>query len=88
MAEETLTNLKRKLQEIFKCPVCLAVPRVGPILQCHEGHAVCQGKSWTRSLFLEICSMTMGKRLGFVDFKLVVLVSARFCLGNCKDGRS
>ena len=51
MAEETLTKLKRKLQEIFKCPVCLSVPRVGPILQCYEGHAVCQGKSCMRSFF-------------------------------------
>ena len=35
--------LKQKLREIFKCPVCLSVPRDGvPVFQCHRGHATCQ----------------------------------------------
>lgn len=40
MSDEA-TSLKRRLSEIVQCTVCLAVPR-DAVLQCPEGHAVCQ----------------------------------------------
>ena len=34
---------KRKIDEIIKCKVCLATPQKGHILQCQNGHLICQG---------------------------------------------
>ena len=33
---------KNICNEILKCPVCLTIPRIGPIYQCANGHIVCK----------------------------------------------
>lgn len=33
---------KNICNEILKCPVCLTIPRTGPIYQCANGHIVCK----------------------------------------------
>jgi len=47
-AGETNDNLKRKLNIVEKlkdkveCPVCMEIPRAGPVPVCPNGHVVCQ----------------------------------------------
>ena len=47
-AGETIDNLNRKLAIVEKlkdkieCPVCLEIPRAGPVPVCPNGHVVCQ----------------------------------------------
>ena len=44
----TIGNLKRKLNIVdklkdkIKCPVCMEIPRAGPLPVCPNGHLVCQ----------------------------------------------
>jgi len=43
--KEELESEKKKvydLEETVKCPVCLEVPRKGPVFACPNGHLVCQ----------------------------------------------
>jgi len=35
-------NLLRKLKENIECPVCLDIPRSGPVFACPNGHFVCK----------------------------------------------
>ena len=37
----TLEDLEADLSKILECPVCLSVPRSGPIPSCSSGHIVC-----------------------------------------------
>ena len=45
MHEDEVQNLKnkiKKLKERVECPVCLQVPRSGPVSVCPNGHVVCK----------------------------------------------
>ena len=41
--DESMTALKRKIQETIQCNVCLTVTREGQVLQCQNGHIFCEG---------------------------------------------
>ena len=38
---ETEEKYKRKVQEAFQCTVCISIPRAGHIMQCQNGHLIC-----------------------------------------------
>ena len=39
--EDTKNKLEAKLRNLVECPVCLALPRKGPVPCCANGHLVC-----------------------------------------------
>ena len=41
--KETEAKYKRKVQETFQCVVCLRIPKEGHIIQCQNGHLLCEG---------------------------------------------
>ena len=41
--KKTEATLKRKIQDIYQCAICLSVTREGHIIQCSMGHLFCEG---------------------------------------------
>ena len=39
--EDEKNKLEAKLRELVECPVCLTLPRAGPVPCCANGHFVC-----------------------------------------------
>ena len=39
---EKISLSKEDLKDVLECPICLTVPREGPIFQCENGHIVCK----------------------------------------------
>ena len=49
-----------KLKEAMQCPVCLKVPREGPVYQCERGHCLC-GTCRIQLTECPICRMVLGQ---------------------------
>ena len=77
--EEELKSEKKKIDDMKKeieCPVCLEVPRKGPIFSCPNGHLVCQ-KCKRESC--PTCREVMGDNKSLVAVKLIERI-----LHDCK----
>lgn len=71
-----------KLKEVLECPVCLKIPRKGPIYQCEGGHCVCldcygkltkcpickRPRSGIRSLVFEQCLAMLTHDCKFIEY--------------------
>ena len=77
--EENLKSEKKRIDDMKKeieCPVCLEVPRKGPIFSCPNGHLVCQ-KCKRESC--PTCREVMGDNKSLVAVKLIERI-----LHDCK----
>ena len=80
--EETLTSEKKKIENLRKqveCPVCLDVPRKGPIFVCPNGHIICPKCKREKC---PICRVKVGNNKSIVAVALIENI-----LHDCKfDG--
>ena len=64
-AEAQVANLRAKMEEILQCPVCLTVPGGSVVLQCHNGHIMCQGCA-NRTNACPMCRINIGQTQRYV----------------------
>ena len=77
--EENLKSEKKRIDDMKKeieCPVCLDVPRKGPVFSCPNGHLVCQK---CKRNYCPICRKVMGDNKSLVAVKFLERI-----LHNCK----
>ena len=77
--EEELQSEKEKVNDIKKlieCPVCLDVPRRGPVYTCSNGHLVCQK---CKRATCPTCRVPMGENKSLVAVKILEKI-----LHDCK----
>jgi len=80
------TNDKRKtmddLKDRVKCPVCLEVPRVGPIFACPNGHHVCaKCKRGT----CPVCREVMGNNQSLLALDVIENILHKCQFVKCDD---
>ena len=63
--QNNISISKNNCNEILQCPVCLTIPRTGPIYQCANGHIVCKDCHAKLVKFLNIINHFHGI---FTDF--------------------
>ena len=69
--EKTLMSEKKKIKDLRKqveCPVCLDVPRKGPIFACPNGHIICPK---CKSENCPICRVKIGNNKSIVAVALI-----------------
>jgi len=69
--EKTLQAEKKKIENLKKnieCPVCLDVPRKGPIFACPNGHIICQK---CKGGLCPICRVEVGQNKSIVAVALI-----------------
>ena len=64
-AEAQTANLRAKMEEILQCPICLTVPGGIVVLQCHNGHIMCQGCA-NRTNTCPMCRIDLGPTQRYV----------------------
>ena len=84
---EFCTKMHRKtliedLKEHVKCPVCLKVPRGGPMYACPNGHHVCQ-KCKQRAC--PVCRAVMGNHKSILAVEIIENILHKCKFVKCED---
>lgn len=81
--EEDIKNSTKKVENLKKhveCPICLEVPRKGPVYACPNGHFMCQGcYPYLIAKFCLICGTAMGNNKSILAVAVIDSV-----LHDCK----
>jgi len=87
-AGETICNLNRKvaivekLKDKIECPVCMEIPRAGPVPVCSNGHVVCQEcKRGT----CPICRVRMGTAISLLATTIIENIDHKCKFEDCED---
>ena len=76
----------QNLKEQVKCPVCLDVPRSGPVLTCPNGHFLCSNckAKWTRDE-CPSCRTLMGNGKSLLAVAILHTVDHKCKFNACKE---
>jgi hypothetical protein len=72
---DTLSKVMEELKSALECPVCLTLPRAGPVPQCPNGHFICSPcKRKERSAGRQDCPTCRGPMVGEAKSLLATIV--------------
>jgi len=74
--------LEDHLTKQVECPVCLEVPRKGPIYTCPNGHLVCKK---CKQEDCPICREAMGRNKSLVAVEIIEKILHKCKFVNCKE---
>jgi len=87
--KKEVDNLKRKLtivdklKEKIECPVCLEIPRAGPVPVCPNGHLVCQ--ECNRGTTCPTCRVRMGTGKSILATTIIENIEHKCKFVDCDD---
>merc|ERR1719186_1073797 len=87
--KKEIDNLKRKLtivdklKEKIECPVCMEIPRAGPVPVCPNGHLVCQ--ECNRGTTCPTCRVRMGTGNSILATTIIENIEHKCKFVDCDD---
>ena len=73
LPSDTSCDVLEKLKSNLECPVCLVVPKSGPIYQCRNGHLLCK-ECHSKMTRCPLCNILLEKLRNLLSEQLVSLI--------------
>ena len=86
-AEARESTLRAKMEELLQCPVCLTVPAGSEVLQCHNGHIMCQGCA-NRTYTCPVCRTGLSQAQRYVKRLLFYITDSITFIQEAHTGSS
>ena len=81
---ENLVETVGRVREKVECPVCLEIPRTGPVFVCHNGHFVCK-KCKGREKSCPTCKESMGKGKSLLAVTVIENIDHKCKFVECEE---